>query len=239
MEDENPYAAPQADLEEAATALTDESLIRRRDKMLLVPVDARLPRRCVSCNRPASHRLQVSVAEQSDPKTEISPWWAVAAIAVGFLILAAGCAGIQLPFGDSDVWWSLFPIVLVTCMILPLVLQRRRFSKITFYLCPWHRIVRASCSLLTTLLVSGYFLLMIAGRIHLTDLDWFDESMRFPRFAVWFGLLQIGVWTPMIFHTQIWSKGRVGELHAIKGLGSRFLENFPTMDEQETSPNNL
>lgn len=230
MEDENPYAAPQAELDELDPALKDDPRIRRKDNTLIVPIDAVFPRRCVSCNRPAPHPLKVTIVKpQPEPKRDYR-WYAVAAAALAFLFLAGACAGIDLPFELYPISPWIFPFLVGGAGAALLATRWRENITIEFYTCRGHQYVTWYSQVLGWTVGAVGVVFPIYMTVPGADMTWLQgTNILYVYLLIGFVFLsnRISIWC----HLNIHGKQLDAHTLEVQGFGKKYLESFPESDD--------
>lgn len=232
MDELNPYVAPQADLEEAPVEIDGNTAVVRDGKTLIVPEGARLPRRCVSCNRPGNHRLQVVIPEEPRPQRDYA--WAIPLVLLGAVaILILGYIGVDVPVDRVPL-----PPAWIIFLLVPIVFAAITVHKWTtldtadFYLCRTHHWVRS----LGNLLSGGWLVVFFGLQVWIVspyadDAD-LTDWLRFPYLLLWLGIAvacnHLRAWC----HTSISGKPPHDDHVMFRGFGKKYLESFPTATDR-------
>lgn len=216
MDDENPFAAPQADLDPADFAIEGDCSVVRDENTLLMPEGAQLPTRCVKCNRPGNTEWKVTPHQRVASR---SLTMAVLLTMPGAVLLL-----VLVYFGISG-WW-LSPYVLLSLGIVLWIKHHEPQPPYTiFYLCPKHNLLRYAAAAFWVAYVT----------ILLADLwlsEWFgfefDAFFELPYPIVILGfIIAINFVVP-----QVSGKKLESGLNSFHGFGEKYLKNFPTIEQQ-------
>jgi hypothetical protein len=218
MDDQNPYAAPQADLEPTDYAIGGEGAIVRNGKKLLVPEGAPLPMRCVGCNRPASGAYSVRALRKQNQEVTLR-------VALGVAVASIGVFATTFYFIDTFPYLFLF--LMLSIFVVALAVQQRNAMKLRFYICPGHNVARLMtnyvCILPYAILLSKDAL----GHWFGVDLDWGYVPV-FPILFLLIGMLWL---SNRVFNVPMLSAKCVNEVVECAGFGKQYLDSFPASDD--------
>ncbi|MCO6043490.1 hypothetical protein NG895_06185 [Aeoliella sp. ICT_H6.2] len=216
MDDENPFAAPQADLDPADFAIEGDPSVVRVDKKLRMPEGAQLPTRCVKCNRPAKTQWDVAANNGLSTRSGTS--------AILFVLLGAFLLIVFTALDISLLWLIPF-VALAIGIVVWMERQEPRPVCTTFYVCPMHNLLRYVAGVPIAILA---VLLLSSSRLtDWTGID-FETFFEFPRtlFLVLTANLML-MFAPHVIGKKL-EKGYF-EYH---GFGEKYLKNFPTIEQQ-------
>jgi hypothetical protein len=211
MDDENPYAAPQVELDDSGFVLEGDPSIVRKGRKLIVPEGAMLPTRCVKCNRPTHKQMTVKV----------SSGFTARASAMCFLTLIGGVILLLfLVYHEISLLWMIPPVGASSVMICYLQRDAPRPIRTTFYVCSKHYLINQVASVVGFLLVLPIFV-----RSWLEDYIEFDVR-DFYNFQYFIVLAVIVCFiSPLSF--RINGKRRHPTSCEFQGFGKKYLESFP------------
>ena len=217
MDDTNPFAAPQADLEPEDTDTSSEARVYRIEDRVVVEENARIPHRCVACNSPAEQLLSVSTKSRSPGD------WMFMVLVIAVVIAISALKRYVIPPQFAN--WDLIALVLVL-FIAHYATSRCRYKEIQFHLCTKHHSIRWIGRLLGLI---GYIGLLLSRTepevIHL------DVDIHFIALMLLF-LAILMANSPWIRTAH--SRNPVEGVE-LTGFGQKFLDSLPRHDELTTS----
>ena len=229
MDDQNPFAAPQADLDPVDIAPEAPGAMVREGETLLVWEGQQPPPRCVVCNCEATETLKVRAWREGGQNKMALP-------AIVFMAMVGGLTWGSLTLLQT---WNLNERLQRLCFLIPYLIasssiyfiRSRNLTKFPFCLCKRHQTRHRVQILLLWLSI----LPMAIGFI---DSTWNEEhSLRWVYLMI-FG--QFAFWSYHFLYIR-----RTGLAirvvpnqfapYVFQGFGKEYLESFPTADELTAS----
>ncbi|MCO6043491.1 hypothetical protein NG895_06190 [Aeoliella sp. ICT_H6.2] len=214
MEDENPYAAPQASLESTVPPLEEVGVVRD-GKHLLLYEGATLPSRCFSCNQPATHPTKVSAVRN------YGLWIAMRLGTIGLVVAGMLVARSYVPRSAE-------PLVTVAAVLaialLYGVIRSNNATQFCFYTCTKHRMLRY-----LTVAIGWCGLLLLLGEAWLAEL--FPAAGQLDLLLPFIGCILISRVIARKARLQLRCVPNQQQPFMFHGFGGEFLESFPGADE--------
>ena len=214
MDDQNPYAAPQVDLEPVAEINpADIQPPYRVGNRLYVEEHATLPQRCVCCNQPAERVLTLWQQKQSTSAKTAT--FVAIAIVVAYTSFASHF--IRNHLGG---WY--FPLLMLLLFASTYGARKYRFTGFKFYLCPRHQTIRRIGS---GLLWGGMAMFLLFTSSDLIFAFVLSPWLLLPVLAVITVGLVMAYWPG----ARPISRLRKGPYEFV-GFGKEYLDSFPGRD---------
>ncbi|QDU55188.1 hypothetical protein [Aeoliella mucimassa] len=225
MNEENPYAAPQADLDSVDYEPEGDGEVVRHGKTLMLWEDSHPPHRCVACNRPAAEKFVVRTMRR---KTAWLSTLLLVAFVFGMLML--GMVLIEDLLDFSRLAAACFHTgVMLSGLLMASILSRlvrpRDQIGFEFHICSLHKRLRRFWLGSSWAIGAIFFSMPVVREL------WPDEE-----YSIFFMLGIYFIFIPV--QLVLWKIGvAVGAQpnqfspYVFKGFGKKFLESFPDADE--------
>ncbi len=218
MDELNPYAAPQAELEEIPVEIDGDTDVVREVNTLLMPEGTQLPRRCVSCNQPAVHGFNVWSSRLTG-----------AALVMRVALVVIVILGVSFLRHAVPKAYEAFVLPMIVLVLIPTsyVTRRSGFVSFRFFLCGKHRVLRI---LTQTLLWSGVALVICREMAR----DHFPTAADdpFPGFLLlFFASLAVA----HLFRVNVRPLMGRKNPYGFRGFGRAYLDSFSTIDESTST----